>query len=175
MDDANDMKALKERLNALRQRKESMKQSQLASQNEDSQIESQNQSEESQANNLSQMSPQTTNPSPSVPQAPEATKPRDNSFSVFVGNLGTKIKKEQLDEHFSCCGSIKRSTIVADHYTHIPKGYALIEFESKEGLENALKLDGSLLCGNTVEVKLKKDKSIRKPFRRSSRRRFRRS
>ena len=105
-------------------------------------------------------------------EAPNANLP---NYSVFVSNLGPRITKEQLEDHFACCGTIKRLTLKCDHYTHIPKGYAYIEFADESGFENALKLTDSLLGGQTIEVK-QFDKSRKKaPFRgRGSRRRFRR-
>lgn len=180
MSDA-DLVALKERLKALKQKRESAKPSQEESQQ--TELKTENVDEDSQNLNLTatiennQTSQTPSQPADSVSAVAQGSvdpaKNREPTFSVFVGNLSPKIRKEQLDEHFSCCGSIKRSTIIQDHYTHLPKGYAYIEFEQKEGLENALKLNESLLLGNTIEVKVKKDKP-RRPLRRSSRRRFRR-
>ena len=174
------MKALKEKLDALKKKKESIKQGHESAQNAEPKQEAQKSvddaSIEDQINNISVTPSQNADTALNTP-APgnsDAIKSNEPSYSVFVGNFGPKIKKEQLDDHFSCCGTIKRSTIVQDHFTHLPKGYAYIEFENKEGMDNALKLDSTLLCGNTIEVKPKREKNIRKPFR-GRRRRFRRS
>ncbi|OHT06241.1 Polyadenylate-binding protein 2 [Tritrichomonas foetus] len=108
--------------------------------------------------------------------AAEAIEPQTNtSFSIFVNKVHPRVKKEQLEQHFKCCGSIKRVTIICDHYTHVPKGYAYIEFASQEGIDNAMKLNNSILEGQTLEVKIKRPKEIKpRTFRRVPRRRFRR-
>ena len=99
---------------------------------------------------------------------------KQQTYSVFVGSVHPKVKKEKLQEFFSCCGEIKRLTIISNPYTHISKGYAYIEFATKAGYENALRLDNSILEGQTLQVKEKKNKDITK-LRRGPRRRFRRS
>ena len=99
-----------------------------------------------------------------APGKSDDNKFSEPSYSVFVGNFGPEIKKEQLDDRLSCCETIMRITIVQDHFTHLPKGYAYIEFENKESMDNALKLNSTLLCGNAIEVKPKRAKNIRKQF-----------
>ncbi|OHS98987.1 Polyadenylate-binding protein 2 [Tritrichomonas foetus] len=103
----------------------------------------------------------------------ETAQPKPE-YSVFIGKVHPKVRKEALEAHFSCCGEIKRTTIVCDHYTHMPKGYAYIEFASQEGVDNALKLNESILEGQTLEVKIKRGKDSTRPIRRGPRRRFRR-
>ncbi|KAK8838644.1 hypothetical protein M9Y10_032680 [Tritrichomonas musculus] len=188
MDDDPEINAIKEKLFALKKMKEMKKQNQAASQKEEtnektytdedilSELSSapKNETEQTQTTTLTQNAGQTSDTTtPSAP--PDTSKTKEPSYSVFVGNLSPKTKKEQLDENFSCCGAIKRSTIVSHHYTHLSKGYAYIEFEDKEGMENALKLNNTLFLGNTIEVKPKRENTIRKPFRRRTSRRFRRS
>ena len=175
-----DIIALKERLSALKKKKENKRSAQDETPQTDTnaQHEKPNVSEDTTPQltatktEIEQTPASTSNQVPSqsldnasstAPSATatDATKTSEPTYSIFVGNLSPKTKKEQLDDHFSCCGTIKRSTIVTDHYTHISKGYAYIEFEQKDGLENAMKLNNTLLLGNTIEVKLKRDKYIR--------------
>jgi len=67
--------------------------------------------------------------------------------SVYVKNVEYKCKKYELVEHFKECGNILRITIAKNKFTGHPKGYAYIEFETKEDVENAILLTNSVLCG----------------------------
>lgn len=101
-------------------------------------------------------------------------KDKSDECSIWVGSVDFSVKKEQLEEFFSCCGSIKRSTIPADHFSHKPKGYAYIEFENKEAAKNALALDNELFAGKNIKVKPKKDKPHGSSRRFNARRTIRR-
>ncbi|KAH0788750.1 poly(A) binding protein Pab2 [Histomonas meleagridis] len=85
------------------------------------------------------------------------TDNKSDECSIWVGNVDWSVKKEKLEEYFSCCGAIKRSTIPTDHWSHKPKGYAYIEFEEKESVQNALSYNGHLLNGRNIKVTQKKD------------------
>ena len=85
------------------------------------------------------------------------TDNKSDECSIWIGNVDWSVKKEKLEEFFSCCGSIKRCTIPSDHWTHKPKGYAYIEFEEKDAVRNALSFDGHLLNGRNIKVTQKKD------------------
>lgn len=94
-------------------------------------------------------------PQEATPEA--ANKALSDECSVWIGSLDYSVTKEQLEQFFSCCGAIKRSTINVDFYTHKPKGFAYIEFENKEAAKNALSLNNELFAGKNIKVKPKKD------------------
>jgi polyadenylate-binding protein 2 len=102
-------------------------------------------------------------------------KPPSDEHSVFVGSLDFSVRKEQLEDYFSPCGKIKRTTIVTDKYTHKPKGFAYIEFEELEGVENALKFDDHLLAGRNIKVCRKRENKPKLGAPRFPRRRWRRT
>lgn len=76
-----------------------------------------------------------------TPEEIEEQKEID-SRSVYVGNVDYKTTPEELDEFFKNIGSINRVTILYDRFTGYPKGYAYIEFESKNSVNSAIELNG---------------------------------
>ena len=107
-------------------------------------------------------------------EAPEVPESKGDDFSVYVGSVDYSVRKEELAEFFSACGEIKRCTIIADHYTHKPKGYAYIEFSDMDGVENALKLNDQLLKGRQLVVRKKRENKPNMHRSRGPRRHFRR-
>lgn len=99
---------------------------------------------------------------------------KQNNCSIFVGKLHPRVTKEQLEEHFKCCGTILKCTIPANPYTHLPKGYAYLMFADESCVENALQLDRTLLGSQEIEVKPKRENKPNMSRSRSPRRRFRR-
>eukprot|EP01015_Nassula_variabilis_P006029 TRINITY_DN1458_c0_g1_i4.p4 TRINITY_DN1458_c0_g1~~TRINITY_DN1458_c0_g1_i4.p4 ORF type:complete len:128 (-),score=17.82 TRINITY_DN1458_c0_g1_i4:173-556(-) len=69
-----------------------------------------------------------------------------------VKNVDYMATKEEVQDHFKSCGSIHRVTIIADKFTGHPKGFAYVEFNDAESVENAKLLDGTLLRGRTIQV-----------------------
>lgn len=57
---------------------------------------------------------------------PSADDPDERS--VFVKNVDFSATAEDLKDHFSDCGEIKRITILTDKFTQKPKGYVFISF-----------------------------------------------
>jgi len=78
--------------------------------------------------------------------------------SIYVGQVDYEASAEELMAHFSPCGAVNRVTIMRDHITGMPKGFAYIEFADKEALNNALKLDDTLFKGRQLKIlpKMKK-------------------
>eukprot|EP00002_Diphylleia_rotans_P011549 TRINITY_DN227_c0_g1_i4.p1 TRINITY_DN227_c0_g1~~TRINITY_DN227_c0_g1_i4.p1 ORF type:complete len:294 (+),score=39.46 TRINITY_DN227_c0_g1_i4:49-930(+) len=72
--------------------------------------------------------------------------------SVFVGNVEFASTNEQLKAHFQGCGEINRVTIVHDRATGRPRGYAFIEFATKEGAAKALDYNESMFFERSIKV-----------------------
>ena len=113
---------------------------------------------------------------PVVPQAQntaeaenaEDNKPKDEN-SIWVGNLDASVTQEKLENHFSCCGKIKKLTIPTKQNPHAPK-YAYIEFDSKEAAQLAIdSLNNHLFSGRNLNIKPKRENrpGMRRSFRRS--------
>ncbi|VEU24041.1 DEKNAAC105265 [Brettanomyces naardenensis] len=81
----------------------------------------------------------------------EQRKEIDNR-SVFVSNVDFAATPEELQKHFSQCGTISRVTILTNKFTGNPKGYAYVEFSSPESVQVALQLNDSLFKGRMLKV-----------------------
>ena len=67
--------------------------------------------------------------------------------SIFVKNVHFSSTVEELKVHFSECGEIKRITIPIDKFTQKSKGFAYIEFETKDAAMKAKLHNDSLFKG----------------------------
>jgi len=72
--------------------------------------------------------------------------------SIYVGQVDYNATPEELLAHFGACGTVERVTIVCDKMTGRPKGFAYIEFETEDAVENAVKLDGSTFKDRVIKV-----------------------
>mmetsp|Transcript_18777 Transcript_18777/g.27530 ORF Transcript_18777/g.27530 Transcript_18777/m.27530 type:complete len:224 (-) Transcript_18777:40-711(-) len=76
--------------------------------------------------------------------------------SIYVGQVDYSATPEELLAHFEPCGVVERVTICCDKMTGRPKGFAYLEFQNEEAVENALKLDGSTFKDRTLKVSQKR-------------------
>lgn len=89
-----------------------------------------------------------------VDMASNSTKPQfDSRKSVFVGNMPFSAEEEELWELFSSCGKIESTRIVRDPITAVSKGIAYVNFESADGAELALHLDGTEFKKRNISVR----------------------
>ena len=79
-----------------------------------------------------------------------------STVSAYVGNLHPSTTKEDLQNLFQSCGSIRRIAVPV-HPTGQIKGCGYVEFEEAEGLQKALELHNTTLNGNTIDVFAKRD------------------
>lgn len=76
--------------------------------------------------------------------------------SIYIGNVDYGATAQELEAHFHGCGSVNRVTILCDHFTGHPKGFAYIEFADKESVQTSLALDDSLFRGRQIKVSAKR-------------------
>jgi len=82
-------------------------------------------------------------------------------FTAFIGNLGFKTSEGQIRDFFKGVGNLK-DVRVGKHDDGRSKGFAHVDFETKDALDEALKFNGKELDGRDVKL----DES--KPFSKSS-------
>ena len=58
---------------------------------------------------------------------------------------------EEVQQHFQFCGTINRVTILIDSFGQ-PKGFAYVEFDEVEAVQNALLLNETDLHGRPLKV-----------------------
>eukprot|EP00568_Trieres_chinensis_P007754 CAMPEP_0183300792 /NCGR_PEP_ID=MMETSP0160_2-20130417/7101_1 /TAXON_ID=2839 ORGANISM="Odontella Sinensis, Strain Grunow 1884" /NCGR_SAMPLE_ID=MMETSP0160_2 /ASSEMBLY_ACC=CAM_ASM_000250 /LENGTH=201 /DNA_ID=CAMNT_0025463279 /DNA_START=60 /DNA_END=662 /DNA_ORIENTATION=- len=82
----------------------------------------------------------------------EESEAKRDGLSIYVGQVDYSSTPEELLAHFEPCGTVERVTIVCDKFTGQPKGFAYLEFQTEEAVENAMKLDGSEFKGRNLKV-----------------------
>lgn len=78
--------------------------------------------------------------------------------SIYVGNVDYGATAEELEAHFHGCGSMNRVTILCNKVDGHPKGFAYIEFGSKDFVETALAMNDTLFRGRQIKVQFWNDK-----------------
>ncbi|CAL8075835.1 unnamed protein product [Calicophoron daubneyi] len=72
--------------------------------------------------------------------------------SVYVGNVDYGATADELEAHFRGCGPINRVTILCNKYTGQPKGFAYIEFDTRDAVDAAMALDDSSFRNRQLKV-----------------------
>jgi polyadenylate-binding protein 2 len=62
------------------------------------------------------------------------------------------VTEDELRRLFEACGTVVRATIPKDRFTLQPKGFAYVEFEKKEAIDNAMILNETEFKGRTLKV-----------------------
>ncbi|WVZ57677.1 hypothetical protein U9M48_008032 [Paspalum notatum var. saurae] len=83
--------------------------------------------------------------------AAAAKKTEVDARSIYVGNVDYACLPEEVQQHFQFCGTINRVTILTDSFGQ-PKGFAYVEFDEVEAVQDALLLDGTELHGRPLKV-----------------------
>lgn len=90
-----------------------------------------------------------------IPLSLEEKKEIDER-SIYVGNVDYGATAEELEAHFHGCGSMNRVTILCNKADGHPKGFAYIEFGSKDYVETALAMNDTLFRGRQIKVLAKR-------------------
>lgn len=90
----------------------------------------------------------------------------DRGTRVYVGNLGEKVKKEDLEGEFTKYGKLNSVWVAFN-----PPGFAFVEFENRDEAEKACDiLNGTEVLGSKLRVEISKSRP--KPRRGPSSSRF---
>ncbi|CAL4923875.1 unnamed protein product [Urochloa decumbens] len=84
-------------------------------------------------------------------EAATAEKAEVDARSIYVGNVDYACLPEEVQQHFQFCGTINRVTILTDSFGQ-PKGFAYVEFDEVEAVQNALLLNETELHGRPLKV-----------------------
>jgi len=80
-----------------------------------------------------------------------------DQVTVFVGGLPYTVDEETLRKDFEECGEIERLRLPLNE-EGTPKGFAFIEYKSKEAVEKAVKFDGTDYGGRWIKVNCAADR-----------------
>mmetsp|Transcript_4224 Transcript_4224/g.5949 ORF Transcript_4224/g.5949 Transcript_4224/m.5949 type:complete len:209 (+) Transcript_4224:45-671(+) len=86
----------------------------------------------------------------------EGNNKNSDETSIYVGQVDYDATPEELQNHFASCGTINRVTILCDRKTGQSKGYAYVEFEEADSVQNAIMLDNSIFKGRQLKVTAKR-------------------
>lgn len=90
---------------------------------------------------------------PSATAAAVSTEQSDqDSRSIHVAQVDYSVTEEELKHLFEACGPVVRATILKDKFSGQPKGFAYIEFESADSINNAMILNETEFKGRTLKV-----------------------
>jgi len=72
---------------------------------------------------------------------------------LYISNLSNETNEAELNPHFSMVGKVTSVAIVRGRYSKQSRGIALIEMETEDGIQRAVKqFDGVHLQGNIIAV-----------------------
>eukprot|EP01130_Rhizamoeba_saxonica_P008670 TRINITY_DN34_c0_g1_i1.p1 TRINITY_DN34_c0_g1~~TRINITY_DN34_c0_g1_i1.p1 ORF type:complete len:385 (+),score=110.21 TRINITY_DN34_c0_g1_i1:78-1232(+) len=97
-------------------------------------------------------------PRPEREERPRGEIPEHGPWKAFVGNLNYDMEESEIHEYFEELGVVE-TNLLFDRETGRSKGFALIEFEDKVGLENALLANGTEFKGRKLNVDVAHDRS----------------
>jgi RNA recognition motif-containing protein len=85
-------------------------------------------------------------------------------MNIFVANLSSGTKSEQLQQLFSKFGEVTSAKVVVDRVTGFSKRYGFVEMPVEQAAYEAIdKLNDTELDGSQIVVKLAIPKTDRKP------------
>lgn len=80
-----------------------------------------------------------------------------NSHSIFISRIPDETTPDEIESFFHSTGTINRVTILYDHQTGKPKGYAYVEYQDSQGSQNAIEqLNGQMFKGKQLKVQAKR-------------------
>jgi len=90
---------------------------------------------------------------PGPEEQPQQEVPERGPFKSYVGNLPYEVTRDDLGELFEKEGcKVMDVRLVMDRETQRPKGFGYVEFEDRESLVEALKLNGMPVGGRNLRV-----------------------
>jgi len=75
------------------------------------------------------------------------------TMTLYVGNLNFNLTNDELKNIFSVFGEVTKAAIIIDKETNRSKGFAFVEFVSKEDGEKAISsMNGAMVGGRSLKV-----------------------
>jgi RNA recognition motif-containing protein len=86
------------------------------------------------------------------------------SATLFVGNVSYDTSENELQSLFAQHGNVTKVNLMVDRVTQKPRGFAFVEFETKEAADAAMKaLNGHDLHGRKLTVNEARPREERPP------------
>jgi RNA recognition motif-containing protein len=81
-------------------------------------------------------------------------------MNIYISNLDSAIKAEELTTVFSAYGSVNSAEVVMDVFTGESRGFGYVEMNDEEGEKAIEKLNNSVLHELTISVKQAEPRKI---------------
>jgi len=91
-----------------------------------------------------------------------------NETTIFIGGLSYQSTQDSVNKFFGQCGNITAVRIATSEEGD-PRGFAHVQFDSSEAVQEALKLSGSELDGRRIRIDVAGNKTKSDGFRGSQR------
>lgn len=76
---------------------------------------------------------------------------------LYISNLSNETNEVALGHHFSAAGKVTSVAIVRGRYSRQSRGIALIEMETEDGIQRAVRqFNGGHFQGNIITVSMNK-------------------
>lgn len=72
--------------------------------------------------------------------------------TIFIGNLAFDVEDEELWRHFETCGKVVNLRIIRDRETNFGKGFAYVQFDTIEGLQASLAMNGTIFKERSLRI-----------------------
>ncbi|RFN52516.1 hypothetical protein FIE12Z_3277 [Fusarium flagelliforme] len=89
----------------------------------------------------------------SVREAAPQPLPDKPPFTAHLGNLAYDVTSDAVGDFLTGCGVVN-VRLIEDRELQRPKGFGYVEFETLEGLKQALALDGESFGGRMIKIKV---------------------
>lgn len=82
----------------------------------------------------------------------EGSTKTNTKKSIFIGNLPMDLEEEPVWQLFGKCGLVTNVRLIRDRVSNMGKGIGYVTFASKDSVDVALKLNGTMLGSRPVRV-----------------------
>lgn len=89
----------------------------------------------------------------SVREAAPQTLPDKPPYTAHLGNLAYDVTNDAVADFLTGCGVVN-VRLIEDRELQRPKGFGYVEFETLDGLKQALALDGESFGGRMIKIKV---------------------
>lgn len=84
--------------------------------------------------------------------APSGGDSEEKKHNIFVGNLSYETTEDSLGKFFESCGNIIAIRMPTDEHTGRKKGFAFVDFDSSDAVDQAVGYNDSELDGRNIRV-----------------------
>jgi RNA recognition motif-containing protein len=86
-------------------------------------------------------------------------------YKLYVGNLSYDVSEADLQALFAEAGAVKSVAVIKDKFSGQPKGFAFVEMENQQDMQNAIAtLNGKEYKNRALSVSIARPREERRDF-----------